>query len=270
MSSGCIFYHLESKKKKSNMEEKFCLKWNDFQSNVSSSFDRLRKDKDFCNVSLVSEDGTHFESHKVILSSCSPVLKNILKKSKSGQVPFIFLNGIGSLELGFILDYIYRGEVQIFQNQIEKFLDAAQILKIDGLNSEGNEKTDSKVPPESWQDASNDVENIEMKENFSLALDSGKMQMNESRKMPARTNTTIQLDSDSGLNIDELERKVSENIERENGNMICKICGHKSNRLSNIKTHVETHIEGVSISCGICDKTFRSRETLRFHKRTAH
>lgn len=266
--SNCI---LKKIKKESSMEEKFCLKWNDFQSNVSSSFDKLRKDRDFCDVSLVSEDGKHFESHKVILSSCSPVLKNILKKSKSGQDPFIFLNGIGSLELGFILDYIYRGEVQIFQNQIEKFLDSAQILKIDGLNSEGSEKTDSKLHPESWQDAFNDVENIEMKENFCLALDSGKIQMNESRKLSsAKTNMTIQLNSDSGLNIDELERKVAENIERENGNLICKICGHKSNRISNIKTHIETHIEGVSISCGVCDKTFRSRESLRFHKRTFH
>ena len=142
---------------------------------------------------------------------------------------------------------------------------------IDGLNSEGSEKTDSKLHPESWQDAFNDVENIEMKENFCLALDSGKMQMNESRKLPsAKTNMTIQLNSDSGLNIDELERKVAENIERENGNLICKICGHKSNRISNIKTHIETHIEGVSISCGVCDKTFRSRESLRFHKRTFH
>ncbi len=111
------------------MAENFCLKWNDFHSNVSSSFDMLRRDKDFCDVSLVSEDGTLFESHKVILSSCSPVLKNILKKSKSGQDPFIFFNGIGSLELGFILDYIYRGEVQLFQDQIEKFLDSAQIFQ---------------------------------------------------------------------------------------------------------------------------------------------
>ena len=174
------------------------------------------------------------------------------------------------MELGFILDYIYRGEVQIFQNQIEKFLDSAQILKIDGLNSEGNEKADSKVPPESWQDASNDVENIEIKEDFSLALDSGILHMKESKKLPIRTNSVIHLNSDSGLNIDELERKVAENIERINGNLICKICGHKSNKLSNIKTHVETHIEGFSISCGFCDKTFRSRETFRFHKRTVH
>ena len=249
------------------MDEKFCLKWNYFQSNVSNTFDRIRKDKDFCDVSLVSEDGTHFESHKVILSSCSPVLKNILKKSKSGQDPFIFLNGIGSLELGFILDYIYRGEVQLFQDQIEKFLDSAQILKIDGLNSEENEKADSK---ESWHDASNDVEDIDIKNSFSLASDSAKSQMNKSTKLPTRTHTTVQINSDSGLDIDELERKVTEIIEKVDGNLICKICGHKSNRLSNIKTHVETHIEWVSISCGTCDKNFRSREAFRMHKRIVH
>ena len=255
------------------MDEKFCLRWNDFQSNVSSSFDTLRKDKDFCDVSLVSEDGTHFESHKVILSSCSPVLKNILKKSKSGQDPFIFLNGIGSLELGFILNYICRGEVQLFQDQIEKFLESAQILMIDGLNSEGNEKADSDGLSESWQDASNDVKNIATKENLSLALDSAKTKENGSKNLLPRSHVTVQLNSDSSLNIEELEKKVAENIDRGMpGNLICKICGHtcKSNRISNMKTHIESHIEGVSISCGICDKNFRSRDSFRFHRRTFH
>ena len=188
--------------------------------------------------------------------------------SKPGQDPFIYLNGMKSLELGFILDYIYRGEVKLFQNQIEKFLDSAQILKIDGLNSDTTEDAESKVPPESWQDLSNDVESCQITENFGLDTVSAKIQKKETKRL----STTIQLNSDSGLNIDELEKKIAENIERVDGNLICKICGHKSKsyRLSNIKTHVETHIEGISVSCGICDKIFRSRETLRFHKRTQH
>merc|ERR1712189_65448 len=47
----------------------------------------------------------------------------------------ICLTGITTMDLNNILDYIYQGEVQIFQENIEKFLDIAEKLKIDGLLS---------------------------------------------------------------------------------------------------------------------------------------
>ena len=39
--------------------EKFCLKWNDFQANVSKSFSALRKEEDFYDVTLVTDDEQH-------------------------------------------------------------------------------------------------------------------------------------------------------------------------------------------------------------------
>ena len=54
--------------------EKLCLKWNDFQENLNSAFEVLRNDKDFADVTLACEDGTHIEAHKVILASSSPFL----------------------------------------------------------------------------------------------------------------------------------------------------------------------------------------------------
>ena len=39
---------------------------------------------------------------------------------------------------------------------------------------------------------------------------------------------------------------------------ICKVCG-KEDRRCNIKRHIESnHVEGISIPCSFCDKTFRS------------
>ena len=58
-----------------NMFEKLCLKWNDFKDNIISSFGNLRKENDFADVTLVSEDGQRVESHKVVLSSSSPVFQ---------------------------------------------------------------------------------------------------------------------------------------------------------------------------------------------------
>ena len=35
--------------------EKFCLKWNDFESNISSSFKDIKDEKDFMDVTLACE-----------------------------------------------------------------------------------------------------------------------------------------------------------------------------------------------------------------------
>ena len=63
------------------MSEKFALKWNDYQSNWNSSLSELRKDTDFADVTLISDDKVKFAAHKVILSSCSNMLKFILKEN---------------------------------------------------------------------------------------------------------------------------------------------------------------------------------------------
>ena len=48
--------------------EKFCLKWNDFESNVSTAFQELRENRDFFDVTLACE-GNQLEAHKVILAA---------------------------------------------------------------------------------------------------------------------------------------------------------------------------------------------------------
>ena len=47
------------------MSEKFALKWNDYQSNWNKSLPQLRKDTDFADVTLISEDKVKFLAHKV-------------------------------------------------------------------------------------------------------------------------------------------------------------------------------------------------------------
>jgi hypothetical protein len=47
--------------------EKFCLRWNDFETNVSVAFRELREDKDFFDVTLACDD-SQIEAHKVPLS----------------------------------------------------------------------------------------------------------------------------------------------------------------------------------------------------------
>ena len=122
--------------------EKFCLKWNDFQLNASSTFYKLRKDKDFLDVTLVSEDGEHISAHKVVLSASSDFFRDTLKKADHTN-PMIFLSGVHSKVLTAVLDYVYNGEVNLFQEEIDGFLESAQKLKIDGLTKTTEDQQES-------------------------------------------------------------------------------------------------------------------------------
>ena len=116
--------------------EKFCLRWNDFESNVSQSFQDLRLSGDFFDVSLVTDDESSLDAHKVILSACSPFFRKILSrqaKMSKHPHPVIYLRGISIQDLGHVMDFIYHGAVNVAQDSLEDFLKVAEALKIKGL-----------------------------------------------------------------------------------------------------------------------------------------
>jgi len=94
------------------MSDKYCLKWNDFQSNTSRSFNSVRNEEYLHDVTLVSDDDNIVTAHKLVLSMSSIYFKNIFKNNQHSH-PLLCLDGISSEDLKNILDYIYIGEVQI-------------------------------------------------------------------------------------------------------------------------------------------------------------
>ena len=51
---------------------------------------------------------------------------------------------------------------------------------------------------------------------------------------------------------------------------VCKVCG-KEGQKPVIKGHIEAnHLEGISIPCNLCDKTFRLRSSVIVHKDQHH
>ena len=98
------------------MSEKFCLKWNDFQSNISKTFSSLRTEEEFYDVTLVSDDQHQVSAHRVVLSACSDFFKSILEKVKHPQ-PLLNLRAVTAFNLQHIHDYVYRGGVQTYQQE---------------------------------------------------------------------------------------------------------------------------------------------------------
>ena len=110
------------------MSEKFCLKWNDFQSNVSNSFSILRNEDYLHDVTIVTDDNEQTAAHKLVLSASSEYFKNIFKKNKHSH-PLLCLEGVNSKDIRNVMDYIYNGELQIFQEDLDRFLNVAQRLR---------------------------------------------------------------------------------------------------------------------------------------------
>ena len=118
--------------------DKFCLRWNDFEVNISSAFREIRKDEDFFDVTLASEDDHQIKAHKVILSACSPFFRKVLKRNPHAS-PLLYLKGIRYSDLVSILNFMYHGEVNVAQDELNSFLAAAEELCVRGLTT-GNDE----------------------------------------------------------------------------------------------------------------------------------
>ena len=121
--------------------EMFCLKWNDFQNNIISSYHDLRKQLDFCDVTLVCEEGQQIQAHRIILTPCSPFFSTVLKRNKHHH-PLIYMKGVKVKDLVAIMDFIYHGEAKIYQQDLDGFLALAEELKLTGLAGDQNNMLD--------------------------------------------------------------------------------------------------------------------------------
>ena len=253
------------------MSEKLCLKWNDYQDNTSNAFKSLKNDKEFSDVTLVCDDGRQTNAHKIILSNSSPFFKEILSINKHPH-PLIYMRGLKSEDLMAIVDFIYIGEANIFQENLDTFLALAEELKLKGLMggpvSENEAKEKSKLAHE--------VSKINHKKEKFYTKNPSHLGENGSSILEKERRLVIS--NEFSGNFEELEEKIKSMMEKSSRRipsgkemaLLCKVCG-KEGTNKNIKDHIEVHhIEGLVIPCDVCEKTFRSRNSLRMQKRQNH
>ena len=239
--------------------EKFTLKWNDFEVNASKSFRNLRKEEHFYDVTLVSDDQQLVSAHKLILSASSEFFRNILKQSKHSN-PMIYLPGVQSVDLNFVIDYIYNGEVQLYHEDLDNFLNVAQKLKIEGLIEQKYHPDENKSEEEIFYDTKDTSESNSIVKNEVFKFNSPRTKYDEFEKSVSLVNQDY---SRAELS------KIVDNFFVKDGEMfVCKTCGKSAKTNGNIREHVEIHIEGLSFPCPFCDNTFRTRNRLKYHKQT--
>ncbi|PNF19033.1 hypothetical protein B7P43_G11713 [Cryptotermes secundus] len=108
------------------------LKWNS-QLELLSSLDNLLETESFVDVTIAVE-GQLLKAHRVVLCASSRYLNSILR-SNTAPHPIIFMRDVKFVEMKTILDFIYKGEAYVAQENIQGVLKTADALKITGLSS---------------------------------------------------------------------------------------------------------------------------------------
>ncbi|XP_063228317.1 broad-complex core protein isoforms 1/2/3/4/5-like isoform X5 [Bacillus rossius redtenbacheri] len=116
----------------------FCLRWNNYQSSITSAFENLRDDEDFVDVTLAC-DGRSLKAHRVVLSACSPYFRELLKSTPCKH-PVIVLQDVAFADLHALVEFIYHGEVNVHQRNLSSFLKTAEVLRVSGLTQKAEEK----------------------------------------------------------------------------------------------------------------------------------
>ena len=239
------------------MTERFSLKWNDYQSNLTSALGVLKTANYLNDITLITDDHQQIKANKMVLSLSSDYFQSIFKNNQESKLS-ICLEGVTRQDLYNCLDYMYHGEVQLFQEDLDKFLKVAQRLQIKGLL-----RIDEDTKNE-FEEQLGKHELIDNEENTSI-LDT----IEESQ---VRT-TSVTLNESSMSNKTD-HTTTDEYIEKlDDGSWRCIVCGKVSTnkRKDNImRQHVETHMEGITYSCPECNKAFRSKHSLAVHKSVYH
>lgn len=111
--------------------QQFCLRWNNYQSNLTSVFDQLLQSESFVDVTLAC-DGHSLKAHKMILSACSPYFRNLFFENPCRH-PIVIMRDVTFPQLKAVVEFMYKGEINVSQEQLAPLLKVAESLKIRGL-----------------------------------------------------------------------------------------------------------------------------------------
>ena len=238
------------------------LCWDQFQTNLKKSFQNVRSSQDFCDVTLVSEDGDMVEAHRVILTASSKLFQNILSTPTTVRHPrpLIYLSGVKSDYLNFVLDFLYCGEVSVDQENLSLFFEVAKILQIKGLvekeKSRNSEKQINEHTMNLKEEKYMNTGNCELEE-----ADTERFEQIIHNTRDEVVKSAISLSFTSG----EITEMVGDGVFSETNNgMSCKVCDYVAVNKYEIKKHIESHLTKFE---DLNNKTKQRSEVWEFAKK---
>ncbi|CAG9577105.1 unnamed protein product [Danaus chrysippus] len=129
--------------------QQFCVRWNSYHTNLQAVFPRLLLTEQFADVTLACES-KQLRCHKLVLSACSAYLERLLLQNPCKH-PIVLMRDMRFSEMQALVDFMYKGEVNVTQEELPSLLKSAEALQIRApqktpkkSKSEERDKTDVK------------------------------------------------------------------------------------------------------------------------------
>jgi len=283
-------------------DQMFHLKWEKHQLNLANTFQALRKDGHFCDVTIAC-DGKVIEAHKLVLSASSSLFNTILKKH-SHPHPFIYLMGARAVDMDALIEFMYCGEVKVEQDQLKSFIETAEEFRVQGLcqdifKEETNcqDKHKACLNPDSTSSLKLCQRNVLGNVTDQILEEQTSSHLGRSSKSsPGCASKTKQLGKLRNLIDDflsgevtkfklaeevkeykDLEKFLMKKKDGKAGSGVrreyqCMLCGTTKGN----KTHLLDHIENAHFSkvldntCNVCKKRMSTKQSLRCHQQRKH
>jgi hypothetical protein len=118
--------------------QQFHLKWNNHSLNTLSSFQHLLDTSCLVDVSLTCSSGKIVPAHRMVLAACSDYFYRLFKDLPEKHPVIVFKDASEQI-LNDLLEFMYRGEVEVDESNLSDFLKFADTLQVKGLSQgDGN------------------------------------------------------------------------------------------------------------------------------------
>ena len=245
--------------------EKCNILWNGHNDNFTACVKDALSQLEFTDVTLVSDDDKQIRSHKFILSSCSPILRKILLNNPHDN-PLLYLIDVNHKELQSIINFMYMGEVEVAQDDLENFFKVGEKLQIKGLalnettlvtDKINQLRTQSEPVEEEKAQSSNEENQMVYHDNMEDVEENTnevKFMSSQHEELSTIANSTI----------------ANGKYLADNGTFNCEKCHYKTSDNRNFKRHVMTKHSSIMISCPYCEFQCKRSDHLKTHKNKKH
>jgi len=133
------------------MGENFKLRWNDHHSIFFSTAENFILGDHLTDVTL-SCGKQEFSAHKLVLSICSTYFNELFtpkthKQRPANSAAIVYLKDVDPHHLELLLNFMYRGEINVEEDELISLLSTAKGLQIRGLSD--NEEEERSPSPQS-------------------------------------------------------------------------------------------------------------------------
>ena len=146
------------KKNLFKMGEDFRLKWNDHHSVFFTSAEQLCHGDHLTDITL-SCGTKEFSAHKLVLSICSSYFNQLFSprpevqgrrspRRPADSAAIVYLKDVDPKHMELLLNYMYRGEINVEEKELMGLLATAKGLQIKGLTESDDTEEDGDVQTE--------------------------------------------------------------------------------------------------------------------------